>query len=244
MQRKLFVPLTIIVALCVLLTVTPAIAQNNNENEKNQGGKVGPPGPQGPAGPAGPTGPQGAPGPPGPSGPPGPQGAPGPSGPQGLPGPSGPPGTAGQNIARVQAASTVLNPGQTAMIATVNVAVTSASGGFLLISSYGSITSSQSPGGLGAVMDVGVLINGASFGNPNQRISIIPHPSLPQDNNPQAQSESWGFTGSSGIVGPGNYTVNLVVRHIAGPAINVGVPLDGPTGLSGAGQLQAAVINR
>src|SRR5207237_479213 len=126
MQRKLFVPLTIIVALCVLLTVTPAIAQNNNEKEQAQGGKHGPPGTPGP---------------------------------QGATGPSGPPGTAGQNIARVQAASTVLYPGQTAMIATVNVAVTSASGGFLLISSYGSITSSQSPGGLGAVMDVGVLIN-------------------------------------------------------------------------------------
>src|SRR5207302_8605630 len=109
---------------------------------------------------------------------------------------------------------------------------------------YGSITSSQAAGGPGAVMEAYVLINGDPFGNPSQRISIVPHASLPQGVRPQAQGESWGFTGSSGIVGPGNYTVDLVVRHISGPAINVGVPLDGPTGLSGAGQLQAAVINR
>jgi collagen type II alpha len=302
MQRKFFVALTIIVALCVFLTEIPAIAQNNNgqrnngddnrnnnEKEKDKDGRTGRSGPPGPPGPTGPTGPQGAQGPPGPTGaqgaqgptgatgaqgptgttgaqgpagatgaqgptgatgaqgPTGATGAQGPTGATGAQGPQGPTGTmgtAGQDIARIQATPTVLNPGQTTTIATVNVTVGPASGGILVISSYGSITSSQPPGGLGAVMDVSVLISGASFGNPAQRISIIPHASLPQGVNSQAQSESWGFTGSSGIVGPGNYTVDLVVRHISGPQIFVGALLDGPNLNSGAGQLQAVVINR
>ena len=93
-------------------------------------------------------------------------------------------------------------------------------------------------------MEAYVLINGDPFGNPTQRISIIPHASLPQGLTAQAQTESWGFTNSSGTVGPGNYTVDLVVRHLAGPPIFVGGPLDGTVLNSGAGQLQAVVINR
>jgi hypothetical protein len=232
MQRNLFVALTIVVALCVLLTVIPAIAhngngQNNNGNnsekdkdgsDKDQGGKSGQSGPAGPQGPPGPTGPQG---------------------------PSGAAGTTGQDIVRTQATAATLNPGQTMTIATVTVPVTSSSGGILVISSYGGITSSQSPGGAGSVMDVGVLINGATFGNPSQRISIIPHPTLPQGMTPQSQTESWGFTGSSGIVGPGTYTINLVVQHISGPQIFVGTLLDGSGPFnSGVGQLQVVVINR
>jgi len=232
MQGNLVVALTIVVALCVLLTVIPAIAHNDNGHnnngnnsekdkdgsEKEKDGKGGPPGSTGPQGPPGPTGPQG---------------------------PSGPAGTTGQDIARTQATPVILNPGQTMTIATVNVTVTSSSGGILLISSYGGITSSQPPGGAGSVMDVGVLINGATFGNPSQRISIIPNPTLPQGATPQSQSESWGFTGSTGTVGPGTYTISLVVQHISGPQIFVGNTLDGSGPFnSGAGQLQAVVINR
>ena len=226
MQGNLVVALTIVVALCVLLTVIPAIAHNDNGHnnngnnsekdkegsEKDNSGKVGP------------------------------QGPPGPTGPQG---PAGPAGTTGQDIARSQATPVTLNPGQTMTIATVNVTVTSSSGGILVISSYGGITSSQPPGGAGSVMDVGVLINGATFGNPSQRISIIPNPTLPQGATPQSQSESWGFTGSTGTVGPGTYTISLVVQHISGPQIFVGNTLDGSGPFnSGAGQLQAVVINR
>jgi hypothetical protein len=232
MKRNLFVALTIVVALCMLLAVIPAIAHNDNgqnnngnnsqkdkdENENDKGGKAGVSGQAGPQGPAGPTGPQG---------------------------PSGPAGTTGQDIARIQATPAILNPGQTATIATVNVTVTSPSGGILLISTYGGITSSQPPGGAGSVIEVGVLINGSAFGNPSQRISIIPHSTLPQGTSPQSQSESWGFTSSSGIVGPGTYTVNLVVQHISGPQIFVGAALNGPGPFdSGVGQLQAVVINR
>ena len=92
-------------------------------------------------------------------------------------------------------------------------------------------------------MEAYVLINGDPFGNPSQRISIVPHASLPQGVRPQAQGESWGFTGSSGLVGPGNHTVELVVRHIVGPAIYVGAHLGDPYSLSGTGQLQVLVIN-
>src|SRR6266850_580759 len=248
MQRKFVVALTIIIALCVLVTVIPANAQNNasqnketnqkekdkdrdkdRDRDKDKEGKTGLPGATGATGATGPAGPTG------------PAGATGPTGPQGVQGPSG---TTGQDIARIQATPTVLNPGQTSTIATVNVTVTSANGGILVISSYGSITSSQQPGGPGAVMEAYALINGDSFGNPSQRISIIPHASLPQGVKPQAQGESWGFTGSSGIVGPGNYTVDLLVRHIAGPPIYVGAVLDSTFPTSGTGQLQAVVINR
>jgi len=229
MQRNLLVALTIILALCVLLTVIPANARdddghkkngNNSEKdkdgrEKDEGGKAGPQGPPGPTG---------------------------------LQGPAGPTGTTGQDIARSQATPVTLNPGQTMTIATVNVTVTSASGGILVISSYGGITSSQPQGGSASVMDVGVLINGATLGNPRQRISITPASSLPQGTTPQSQTESWGFTNSSGIVGPGTYTINLVVQHISGPQVFVANSLDPPDGSgpfnSGAGYLQALVINR
>ena len=220
MQRNLLVALTIILALCVLLTVIPANARDDDDHkkkgntsekdkdgeEKHNGGKAGP---QGPAGLA---------------------------------------GTTGQDIARSQATPVTLNPGQTMTIATVNVTATSASGGILVISSYGGITSSQSQGGPASVMDVGVLINGATFGNPRQRISITPASTLPQGTTPQSQAESWGFTNSSGIVGPGTYTINLVVQHISGPQVFVANSLDPPDGSgpfnSGAGYLQALVINR
>ena len=230
MQRNIFVALTIVVALGVLLTVIPAIAhnddgQNNNgnngdrdENEKDKGGKAGSPGPAGPQGPRGPAGPQG---------------------------PSGPAGTTGQDIARIQATAVTLNPGQTATIAAVTVTVASSSGGILVISSYGGITSSQPAGGAGSVMDVGVLINGSTFGNPSQRISIVPHTSLPQGPIAQSQGESWGFSSSTGPVEPGTYTINLIVQHVSGPQIFVGTPLpsSGPF-TPGVGQLQAVVINR
>jgi len=228
MQRNLLVALTIILALCVLLTVIPANARDDDDHkkkgntsekdkdgeEKHNGGKAGPQGPQGPTG---------------------------------LQGPAGPTGTTGQDIARSQATPVTLNPGQTMTIATVNVTVTSASGGILMISSYGGITSSQSQGGPASVMDVGVLINGATFGNPRQRISITPASTLPQGTTPQSQAESWGFTNSSGIVGPGTYTINLVVQHISGQQVFVANSLDLDSSSSfnsGAGYLQALVINR
>ena len=229
MQRSLLVALTIILAFCVLLTVIPANAHNDDGHKKNgnngekdkdgeDSGKAGPQGLPGPTGPIGPTGPQG---------------------------PAGPAGTTGQDIARSQATPVTLNPGQTMTIATVNVTVTSSSGGILVISSYGGITSSQPPGGSASVMDVGVLINGATFGNPSQRISITPASSLSQGTTPQSQTESWGFTGSSGIVGPGTYTITLVVQHISGPQLFVATSLDGSGPFnSGAGYLQALVINR
>src|SRR5262249_22928702 len=160
MQRNLLVALTIILALCVLLTVIPANARdddghkkngNNSEKdkdgrEKDEGGKAGPQGPPGPTG---------------------------------LQGPAGPTGTTGQDIARSQATPVTLNPGQTMTIATVNVTVTSSSGGILVISSYGGITSSPPQGGSASVMDVGGVINCAPFGNPRQRISITPASPLP-----------------------------------------------------------------
>jgi hypothetical protein len=233
MQRNLFTALTIVVALGVLLAVIPAIAHNDdghdnngknsdkdrNDNDGNdKGGKAGQAGSAGPQGPPGPTGPQG---------------------------PSGPTGTTGQDIALIQTTPVVLNPGQTVTIGTLSVTVTSSSGGILLISSYGGITSSQPPGGSGSVMDVGVLINGSPSGNPSQRISIVPQATLPQGTTPQSQGESWGFTGSSGIVGPGTYTINLVVQHISGPQIFVGTNLGGSGPFTpGVGQLQAVVINR
>ena len=226
MQRNLLVALTIILALCVLLTVIPANAhdddghkKNGNNSEKDkEGSEKDNSGKAGPQGPPGPTGPQG---------------------------PAGPAGTTGQDIARSQATPVTLNPGQTMTIATVNATVTSSSGGILVISSYGGITSSQPPGGSASVMDVGVLINGATFGNPSQRISITPNSTLSQGTTPQSQTESWGFTGSSGIVGPGTYTINLVVQHISGPQLFVATSLDGSGPFnSGAGYLQALVINR
>jgi hypothetical protein len=226
MQRNLLVALTIILALCVLLTVIPANAQNDDGHKKNgnnsekdkDGSEKDKDGKAGPQGPPGPTGPQG---------------------------PAGSAGTTGQDIARSQATPVTLNPGQTMTIATVNVTVTSSSGGILVISSYGGITSSQPPGGSASVMDVGVLINGATFGNPSQRISITPASTLSQGTTPQSQTESWGFTGSSGIVGPGTYTINLVVQHISGPQLFVATSLDGSGPFnSGAGYLQALVINR
>ncbi len=226
MKRNFLVAFTIVLTLCLSLTVIPANAynddgQNNNgknngkdkdDDEKGKGGQVGQ------QGPAGPTGPQG---------------------------PAGPAGTTGQDIARTQAMPVTLNAGQTMTIATVNVTVTSSSGGILVISSYGGITSSQSPGGSASVMEVGVLINGATLGNPSQRISINPAATLSQGTTPQSQTESWSFTGSSGIVGPGTYTITLVVQHISGPPIFVGTLLNGSGPFnSGAGYLQALLINR
>jgi hypothetical protein len=237
MQRNLFVALTIVVAIGVLLAVIPAIAHddddhnngNNSDQDNNhkggndkggndKGGTAGLQGPTGPQGPPGPTGPQG---------------------------PTGPAGTTGQGIAVTQATPVVLNAGQTVTIATLSVTVTSSSGGILLISSYGGITSSQQPGGPGSIMDIGVLINGSPLGNPSQRITIVPNSTLPQGTTPQGQVESWGFTGSSGIVEPGTYTINLVVQHVSGPPIFVGSNLGGSGPFTpGVGQLQAVVINK
>jgi hypothetical protein len=217
MQRNLFVALTIVVALGVLLTVIPVIAHSDDDGQNNNGNNSDKHG----------------------------NDKGGNAGVQGPPGPTGPAGTTGQDIALIQTMPVVLNPGQTVTIATLSVTVTSSSGGILLISSYGGITSSQQPGGVGSVMDVGVLINGSPSGNPSQRISIVPHATLPQGTTPQSQGESWGFTGSSGIVAPGTYTINLVVQHVSGPQIFVGTNLGGSSLFTpGVGQLQAVVINR
>lgn len=220
MQRNLFVALTIVVALGVLVAVIPAIAHSDDDGQNNNGNGDDKHGNDkgGKASSQGPAGPQG---------------------------PPGPAGTAGQGIAQTLTTPVVLNPGQTVTVATLSVTVTSASGGILIISSYGGITSSQPPGGAGSVMDVGVLINGSPSSNPSQRISIVPHATLPQGTTPQSQGESWGFTGSSGIVGPGTYTINLVVQHVSGPQIFVGTNLGGSGPFTpGVGQLQAVVINR
>ena len=93
-------------------------------------------------------------------------------------------------------------------------------------------------------MDVAVVVDGNPMGNPSQRISIVPHPSLPQDGVEQAQSESWGFTAASFPVASGTHIVSVRVRHIAGPPINVGFVLDGTFTESGRAQLQVQVINR
>ena len=113
-----------------------------------------------------------------------------------------------------------------------------------MISTYGGITSTQGPGGAGSVMDVAVVVDGNPMGNPSQRISIVPHPSLPQDGVDQAQSESWGFTAASFPVASGTHIVSVRVRHIAGPPINVGSVLDGTFTESGRAQLQVLVIKR
>jgi len=112
-----------------------------------------------------------------------------------------------------------------------------------VISTYGGFESSQPAGGAGSVMDAAILINGSTLGNPSQRVSIVPAATLPQGTAAQVQSSSWGFTGSSGIVPPGTYTVDLVARQLSGPPIFVAFPLE-PAFNSGAGQLQVLVINR
>jgi hypothetical protein len=142
-----------------------------------------------------------------------------------------------------------LSPGEVFDAVVLNIPVT-VPGAFLLISTYGSITSfvaAMPNGGPSGTVEVGILIDQDSMENPTQRISMVPHPSLPQAG-PFAQTESWSFTGASRALPTArNYRVTLRYHYIGppqGPPLNFGYTYDSLFAPSGTAQLSVAVINR